>query len=61
MTIEVSEETFYKVFDKPIKIEVERNGVLEKHHYNCKEQRGVKIWNFASSKKHQYYLFDINY
>lgn len=61
MHIEVTQDTFYTLFeDEPVKVEKEETH--EKHHYNNKElnQRGVKIWNFASSKGHQYYLTDIN-
>lgn len=61
MRIEVSEQTFYRVFsDESYK--TTKNEQCEVFHYENEElqQSGLKVWNYASSKVHQYYLNDIN-
>lgn len=61
MSIEVTQDTFYKIFEnEPTR--VEKKETHEIHHYECGDigQRGRKIWNYVSSKVHQYYLIDIN-
>lgn len=61
MSIEVTQDTFYKLFkDEPTR--VEKKETHEIHFYYDEEtgQRGRKIWNYVSSKVWQYYLIDIN-
>jgi hypothetical protein len=61
MNIEVTFKTFYTIFkDNPVKNEVKET--FEKTYFNNKnlDQNGIKIYNFSSSKKPQYYLTDIN-
>ena len=58
--IEVTKETFYTLFNDEGM--TEKTDLYEKtNYYNSKiDQRGYKLYNFVSSKKHQYYLTDIN-
>lgn len=61
MHIEVTSTTFYKIFEEnPTKID--KTETTEKAYFYNKEadQGGMRILNYASSKKHQYYLRDIN-
>lgn len=62
MRIEVTKETFYRVFRKDA-VKTSKNEICEIHEYHSKKlnQHGLKVWNYASSKVHQYYLTDINY
>jgi len=61
MIIEVTKETFYTLFDgEPFR--VDKKETYEINHYcnNELDQCGTKVWNYTSSKVHQYYLTDIN-
>ena len=61
MHIEVTRKTFYLIFEgNPTKLEVKERYEKSFFHNPETEQRGLKIFNFASSKKPQYYLTDIN-
>jgi len=64
MHIEVTNSTFYKIFNTSIDfLNTEDFESAKKHHYynDEKEQRGIIIYNFTSSKTIiQYYLTDIN-
>lgn len=63
MNIEVSENLFKEIFDN---LNCENGNEIteafEKVHYHNLRLNvfGFKMWNFASSKKWQYYLTDIN-
>jgi len=60
--IEVTKETFYKLFENETPTSFEKKETYEVTHFynNETNQRGQKIWNFVSSQTHQYYLTDIN-
>lgn len=63
MHIEVTNQTFYKIMNSSDFISTENLESAKKHHYcnNENDQRGIIIYNFASSKTIiQYYLTDIN-
>ncbi|MFK5981495.1 MAG: hypothetical protein QM499_01175 [Flavobacteriaceae bacterium] len=63
MNIEVTNTTFYKIFDSNDFVNTEHLEGAEKHHYynDENEQRGIIIYNFTSIKTIiQYYLTDIN-
>lgn len=61
MSIEVTKETFYKIFKNDPE-QTEQHETHEKQiYFNAKlDQRGFKIFNHVSSKMYQYYLIDIN-
>lgn len=61
MSIEVTQDTFYKLFEDEPTIVVKKE-TYEIHYYECVDigQRGRKIWNYVSSMEWQYYLIDIN-
>lgn len=58
--IEVTQETFYKIFEEAEPQQTVENEVKNTYIYNDGQQIGLKVWNHASSKLHQYYLLDIN-
>ena len=61
MTIEVTEKTFFKLFSHTPVVTKEKESYQVSYYDNEEiQQRGQQIWNYASSKKHQYYLTDIN-
>lgn len=61
-TIEVTKETFYKLFENLTPLSFDQKETYEiTHFYNDDlKQRGKKVWNYVSSQVHQYYLVDIN-
>lgn len=63
MNIEVTNGTFYKLFDSTHYLSTDNLESAKKHFYYNDElgQRGIIIYNFTSSKTIiQYYLTDIN-
>jgi hypothetical protein len=60
-TIEVTKETFYKLFKgDPKSTQRTETNVIDRYFNSKLNQSGLKIWNHVSSKVHQYYLIDIN-
>ena len=62
MTIEITKETFCKIFNNisPLKIETKETHEIS-YFYNDKlDQQGKKIYNFSSSQNGNFYLMDIN-
>ncbi len=60
--IEVTSDTFFKLFEnvKPTSFNKKETHEITIYHNDKIQQRGVKIYNFASSQTSQYYLTDIN-
>ena len=61
--IEVTKETFFKLFEniKPTSFKTKETHEITIYHNDKIQQRGIKIYNFASSQTSQYYLTDINF
>lgn len=61
MNIEVTQRTFYNIFDSTHFVKTEKSELALKHtYYNSElEQMGVIVHNFVGNIK-QYYLTDIN-
>lgn len=61
MNIEVTNQTFYKVFNSFNKERVENTELTHKQYYYSKnlDQKGVTIYNYVT-RVTQYYLTDIN-
>ena len=62
MTIEITKETFYKIFDNisPSKIETKETHEISYFYNDQLDQKGKKIYNFVSSKNGNFYLMDID-
>ena len=62
MTIEVTKETFYKIFDNitPLDFETKETHKISYFYNDQLDQQGKKIYNFASSQDGNFYLMDIN-
>lgn len=60
--IEVTKQTFDKLFNEQHKTNVVRKETYEKVFYYNKEidQRGLMVFNYVSSKEGNFYLTDIN-
>ncbi len=58
--IEVTQETFYKIFEDVEPQQTVETEVKNTYIYSDGQQIGLKVWNHSSSKLHQYYLLDIN-
>ncbi len=60
MKIEVTKETFYKIFSEDDHEDTLQKESFEISDYYNGEQRGYLIFNYVSSKVPQFYLCDIN-
>lgn len=62
MNIEVTKETFNKIFDNVSPIKFDKKETHEITYFYNKEldQHGKKIYNFVSSQSGNFYLTDIN-
>jgi len=61
MKIEVSKETFFKVFNEFEDIKsVEDKETYQVSNYSNSDQVGILIFNFVSSVDGNFYLYDIN-
>jgi len=62
MKVEISKELFDKVFDiAPIVSTIQTETYEEvMHHNESLGSVGSRVWNYASSKDWQYYIYDIN-
>ena len=61
MKIEVSKETFFKVFNEFEDIKsVEDKETYQVSNYSNSDQVGIHIFNFVSSVDGNFYLYDIN-
>lgn len=62
MKIEVTKQTFEKLFSENEFLSIDKKETyLKRHFYNDKlQQRGVHIFNYVSSKEGNFYLIDIN-